>query len=153
MFKLIKGINEVSWVNPPVPASSLSQPGPAGGIRGHARRLSGQASTKCLQRTNTFTNRIVNEWNALYQHLKCLFLRPDTELIIYYYPVETTGIPEWFTHKPFGYTGYYFQIIDDQSFYVLIYIYLLTRIKMNTGAPLQSLRGTIKKMDTKDRKI
>ncbi|RNA22385.1 RNA-directed DNA polymerase from mobile element jockey-like, partial [Brachionus plicatilis] len=59
------GINEVSWVNPPVPASSLSQPGPAGAIRGHARRFSGQASTKCLQRANTFTNRIVNEWNAL----------------------------------------------------------------------------------------
>ncbi|RNA36411.1 hypothetical protein BpHYR1_027718 [Brachionus plicatilis] len=35
------------------------------GIRGHARRLSGQVSTKCLQRANTFTNRIVNEWNAL----------------------------------------------------------------------------------------
>ncbi|RNA41559.1 RNA-directed DNA polymerase from mobile element jockey-like [Brachionus plicatilis] len=65
MFKLTKGINEVSWVNSPVPASSLSQPGPARGIRGHARRLSGQASTKCLQRANTFTNRIVNEWNAL----------------------------------------------------------------------------------------
>ncbi|RNA16145.1 RNA-directed DNA polymerase from mobile element jockey-like [Brachionus plicatilis] len=45
MFKLTKGINEVSWVNPPVPASSLSQPGPA--------------------RANAFTNRIVNEWNAL----------------------------------------------------------------------------------------
>ncbi|RNA11448.1 RNA-directed DNA polymerase from mobile element jockey-like [Brachionus plicatilis] len=65
MFKLTKGINEVSWVNPPVPASSLSQPGPAGGIRCHARRLSGQASTKRLQRANTFTNRIVNERNAL----------------------------------------------------------------------------------------
>ncbi|RNA10309.1 RNA-directed DNA polymerase from mobile element jockey-like, partial [Brachionus plicatilis] len=44
---------------------SLSQPGPASGIRGHARRLSGQVSTKCLQSANTFTNRIVNEWNAL----------------------------------------------------------------------------------------
>ncbi|RNA15429.1 RNA-directed DNA polymerase from mobile element jockey-like [Brachionus plicatilis] len=65
MFKLTKGINEVSWVNPPVSASSLSQPGPAGCIRGHARRLSSQASNKCLQRANTFTNRIVNEWNAL----------------------------------------------------------------------------------------
>ncbi|RNA19677.1 Vertnin [Brachionus plicatilis] len=63
MFKNI--INEVGWVYPPVPASSLSQPGPASGIRGHARRLSGQVSTKCLQRANTFTNRIVNEWNAL----------------------------------------------------------------------------------------
>ncbi|RNA14567.1 RNA-directed DNA polymerase from mobile element jockey-like [Brachionus plicatilis] len=65
MFKLTKGINEVGWVYPPVPASSLSQPGPARGIRGHARRLSGQASTKCLQRANTFIKRIVNEWNAL----------------------------------------------------------------------------------------
>ncbi|RNA16877.1 RNA-directed DNA polymerase from mobile element jockey-like [Brachionus plicatilis] len=65
MFKLTKGINEVGWVYPPVPASSLSQPGPASGIRGHARRLSGQASTKCLQRANTFTNRIVKKWNAL----------------------------------------------------------------------------------------
>ncbi|RMZ97770.1 RNA-directed DNA polymerase from mobile element jockey-like [Brachionus plicatilis] len=39
--------------------------GPARGIRGHARRLSGQVSIKCLQRANTFTNRVVNEWNAL----------------------------------------------------------------------------------------
>ncbi|RNA34858.1 RNA-directed DNA polymerase from mobile element jockey-like [Brachionus plicatilis] len=65
MFKLTKGINEVGWVYSPVPASSLSQSGPASGIRGHARRLSGQVSTKCLQRANIFTNRIVNEWNAL----------------------------------------------------------------------------------------
>ncbi|RNA02295.1 hypothetical protein BpHYR1_053785 [Brachionus plicatilis] len=65
MFKLAKGINEVEWVNPPVLANSLSLTGPARGIRGHARRLSGQASIKCLQRDNTFTNRVVNEWNAL----------------------------------------------------------------------------------------
>ncbi len=65
LFKLVNGINEVNWVNPPVNCSSLSQSGPARGIRGHARRLSGQSSTKCLQRANTFTNRVVNEWNAL----------------------------------------------------------------------------------------
>ncbi|RNA20811.1 Serine ase stubble [Brachionus plicatilis] len=65
MFKLTKSINKVSLVNPSVPESSLSQPEPAGGIRGHARRLYDQASTKCLERANTFTNRIVNEWNAL----------------------------------------------------------------------------------------
>ena len=65
MFKLTKGINEVEWVNPLVPASSLTLTGPARGISGHARRLSGQASTKCLQRANTFTNRVVSEWNAL----------------------------------------------------------------------------------------
>ncbi|RNA04474.1 hypothetical protein BpHYR1_041033 [Brachionus plicatilis] len=61
MFKLANGINEVEWVNPPVLANSLSLTGPARGIRGHARRLSGQASIKCLQRANTFTNRVVNE--------------------------------------------------------------------------------------------
>ncbi|RNA20081.1 RNA-directed DNA polymerase from mobile element jockey-like [Brachionus plicatilis] len=65
MFKLANGINEVEWVNPPVLANSLSLTGPARGIRGHARRLSGPASIKCLQRANTFTNRVVNEWNAL----------------------------------------------------------------------------------------
>ncbi len=47
-FKLTNGINEVSWVNPQVHSSSLSQ-----------------ASTKSMQRANSFTNRVVNEWNAL----------------------------------------------------------------------------------------
>ncbi|RNA38735.1 hypothetical protein BpHYR1_013990 [Brachionus plicatilis] len=60
MFKFANGINEVEWVNPPVLANSLSLTGPARGIRGHARRLSGQASIKCLQRA-----RVVNEWSAL----------------------------------------------------------------------------------------
>ncbi len=64
-FKLTNGINEVSWVNPQVCSSSLSQFGPARGIRGHTRRLSGQASTKCMQRDNSFTNMVVNEWNVL----------------------------------------------------------------------------------------
>ena len=42
-----------------------SQVGPTGGNRGHSRRLSGQVTTKCQQRANFFTNRVVNEWNAL----------------------------------------------------------------------------------------
>ncbi|RNA23231.1 hypothetical protein BpHYR1_046880 [Brachionus plicatilis] len=58
MFKLANGINEIEWVNPPVLANSLSLTGPARGIRGHARRLSGQASIKCLQRTPQL------EWNC-----------------------------------------------------------------------------------------
>jgi hypothetical protein len=37
----------------------------AKGIRGHTRRLSGQAPTKCMQRANSFTNRVANEWNAV----------------------------------------------------------------------------------------
>jgi hypothetical protein len=65
LFKFNNGFNEVSWVNPLVQCSSLSQTGPARGIRGHKRRLSGQPSTKCMQRSNFFTNRVVNHWNAL----------------------------------------------------------------------------------------
>ncbi|RNA19630.1 RNA-directed DNA polymerase from mobile element jockey-like [Brachionus plicatilis] len=63
--KFNNGFNEVSWVNPLVQCSSLTQTGPARGIRGHKRRLSGQPSTKCMQRSNFFTNRVDNHWNAL----------------------------------------------------------------------------------------
>jgi hypothetical protein len=59
------GFNEVSWVNPLVQCSSLSQTGPARGIRGHKTRLSWQPSTKCMQWSNFFTNRVVNHWIAL----------------------------------------------------------------------------------------
>ncbi len=52
LFKFNNGFNEVSWVNPLVQSSSFSQTGPARGIRGHKRRLSGQPSTKCMQRSN-----------------------------------------------------------------------------------------------------
>jgi len=64
-FKLSKGINQISWTVPPVPCNSLSQTGPAQGIRGHLRRISGQSSNHCSQRFNFFTNRVVNEWNGL----------------------------------------------------------------------------------------
>ena len=65
LFKFNRGINEASWVKPMAHCNSLSQAGPAGGVRGHRRRLSGQVATKCQQRANFFTNRVVNEWNAL----------------------------------------------------------------------------------------
>jgi hypothetical protein len=65
LFKLVNGKNDVSWANPMLQSSSLSHSGPANGIRGHKRRLSGQYSTKCAQRANFFTNRVVSEWNAL----------------------------------------------------------------------------------------
>jgi len=44
---------------------SALQLGPAQGIRGHKRRMSGQRSTSCVQRENFFANRAVNEWNKL----------------------------------------------------------------------------------------
>jgi len=65
LFKLVNGKNDVSWVNPMVQSSSLSHFGPVNGIRGHKRRLPGQYSTKCAQRANFYTNRVVGEWNAL----------------------------------------------------------------------------------------
>ncbi|RNA24657.1 hypothetical protein BpHYR1_017824 [Brachionus plicatilis] len=55
----------ISWVNPQVLSSSLSQSGPARGIRGHTRRLSGQATNKFTQRADSFTNRVVNKWNTM----------------------------------------------------------------------------------------
>jgi len=39
--------------------------GPAREIRRNTKRLSGQASTRCMQRPNSFTNSVVHEWNAL----------------------------------------------------------------------------------------
>ncbi len=63
LIKLVNGKN-VSWVNPMIQSSSLGHFGPASGIRGHRRRLF-DYSTKCVQRANFFTNRVVSEWNAL----------------------------------------------------------------------------------------
>ncbi|RNA18887.1 RNA-directed DNA polymerase from mobile element jockey-like [Brachionus plicatilis] len=63
-FKLINGINEVSCANFQVHSSSLSQSGSTRGIR-NTRRLSGQVTTKCTRRANSFTNRVFNQWNAL----------------------------------------------------------------------------------------
>ncbi|RNA20167.1 RNA-directed DNA polymerase from mobile element jockey-like [Brachionus plicatilis] len=65
LFKFYRGFNAVCWVKPMEHCNSLSQAGPAGNFRGHRRRLSGQVTTKCQQRANFFTNRVINEWNAL----------------------------------------------------------------------------------------
>ena len=65
LFKFHSGVNTVCWVKPMEHCNSLSQAGPAGGIRGHSRRFSGQTTNKCQQRANFFTNRVINEWNAL----------------------------------------------------------------------------------------
>ncbi len=43
LLKFIKGINELSWVNPPA-----ARCGPTQGIKGHGR-ISGQLSTKSIQ--------------------------------------------------------------------------------------------------------
>ncbi|RNA20022.1 RNA-directed DNA polymerase from mobile element jockey-like [Brachionus plicatilis] len=69
LFKFYRGFNAVCWVKPMKHCNSLSQAGPAGNIRGHRRRLSGQVTTKCQQRANFFTNRVINEWNALQLYL------------------------------------------------------------------------------------
>ena len=65
LFKISNGFNVVKWVNPIPTSNSLLQTGPASAIRGHQRRLSGQNSTKCIQRENFFTNRVINDWNSL----------------------------------------------------------------------------------------
>lgn len=65
LFKLENEINKINWVRPPAHCSSISQSGPAQGIRGHKRRISGQTSTNCAQRDHFFTNRVVNDWNNL----------------------------------------------------------------------------------------
>ncbi|RNA38413.1 hypothetical protein BpHYR1_013462 [Brachionus plicatilis] len=65
LFKFYSGVNAVRWVKPMEHCSSLSQAGPADNIRGNRRRLSGQVTTKCQQRANFFTNRVINKWNAL----------------------------------------------------------------------------------------
>ncbi len=65
LFKFYRGVNAASWVKPMAHCNSLSQAQPAGGVRGHRRILSGQVTTKCQQRANFFSNRVVNELNAL----------------------------------------------------------------------------------------
>ena len=65
MFKFRSGLNSIDWVRPPSHCSSLSQSGPAQGIKGHKRRLSGQAPTNCAQRENFFTIRVIREWYSL----------------------------------------------------------------------------------------
>ncbi len=65
LFKFYRGVNAASWVKSMAHCNYLSQAGPARGVRGHRRRLSGQVTTKCQQRANFFTNRVVNECNAL----------------------------------------------------------------------------------------
>jgi ribonuclease P/MRP protein subunit RPP40 len=62
MFKLTKGTNEVIWVNPRF--TQVHSPNPDPPVASEVT-LSGQASTKCLQRANIFTNKVVSEWNTL----------------------------------------------------------------------------------------
>ena len=50
LFKIKNGFNNVNWVRSPTLCSSLSQSGPAQGIRGHKRRISGQIAYRCAQR-------------------------------------------------------------------------------------------------------
>jgi hypothetical protein len=64
-YKINNDINKVNWIRPLLPCHSLLQSGPAQGIRGYKRRLSGQWSSSCVKRENFFANQAVNEWNKL----------------------------------------------------------------------------------------
>ena len=55
LFKIGNSFNIVSWVRPLLTCTSLAQPRPAEGIRGHKDRLSLQSKTKCF----------LKEWNSL----------------------------------------------------------------------------------------
>ncbi len=64
MYKFVNGFNNVTWFHPNRGANSLSQHGPAGGLRGGAHRIVKQI-TNCKAREHFFNNRVVNDWNKL----------------------------------------------------------------------------------------
>jgi len=64
-FKFANNANHISWYHPNFLTNSLTASGPACSIRGHNQRIRGQLTKNCPTRSNYFTNRIVNPWNAL----------------------------------------------------------------------------------------
>ena len=64
-YKFVNNINLISWYHPNSLTNSLNASGPASSTRGHKQRLGGQLTKNCPARSNYFTNRIVNPWNAL----------------------------------------------------------------------------------------
>ena len=64
-FKFANNVNHISWYHPNSLTNSLTASGPASSTRGHKQRLRGQLTKNCPTRSNYFTNRIVNPWNAL----------------------------------------------------------------------------------------
>ena len=68
-FKFSIGQEVINWHCPQYAAPSLSVQGPAGAIRGHTKRLGGPTVKDCAVRRNFFTNRVVDPWNDLPQHV------------------------------------------------------------------------------------
>ncbi len=64
-FKFAKNANHISWYYLNFLTNSLTASGPACSTRGHNQRIRGQLTKNCPTRSNYFTNRIVNPWNAL----------------------------------------------------------------------------------------
>ncbi len=64
-FKFADNANHISSYHPNSLTNSLTASGPAWSTKGHNQRLRGRFTKNCPTRSNYFTNRIVNPWNAL----------------------------------------------------------------------------------------
>ena len=65
-FKIVRGLNQVNWINPNQPFSSAAVDGPAGGIRaGNEHRLKREANTNYRPREHFLSNRVLSIWNVL----------------------------------------------------------------------------------------
>jgi hypothetical protein len=58
-------INKVNFIKPATLAPSLSQLGPAGGLRGAAHRLEAPLIDNCAARSHFLANRVATDWSAL----------------------------------------------------------------------------------------
>ena len=64
-FKIHHGFNKVNWTKPASLAPSLTQLGPAGGLRGAAHRLEAPLVDNCAARSHFLANRVAADWSAL----------------------------------------------------------------------------------------
>ena len=64
-FKFANNANHISWYHPNSLTNLRTASGLASSTRAHNQRLTGQFTKNCPTRSNYFTNRIVNPWNAL----------------------------------------------------------------------------------------
>ena len=66
MYKIVNGIEEVNWYNPPELAPSLNTNGLASAIRGNSQRLWREQFRTSIQGSyGTLVNRITQVWNKL----------------------------------------------------------------------------------------
>ena len=64
-YKIYHGINKVNFIKPATLAPSLSQLGPAGGLRGTAHRIEAPLTDNCAARLHFLPNRVAADWSAL----------------------------------------------------------------------------------------